>query len=90
MVSTNELLARRQKLRSSSGEGKSSGSGYSVDHIYSNSPAAIYPEVLKDIEYNGFEVKCLRSGISFKVLPGGSICRGLTHALKREWFGSGS
>nr|DAR42445.1 MAG TPA: hypothetical protein [Caudoviricetes sp.] len=90
MTTTADLLALRQKLRSENNSATGTRTGFSADHIYSRSGAAIYPAILSDINDNGFEVRCIRTGAVFTIKPNGSICHGLIKSLEREWFGTSS
>lgn len=90
MTTTADLLALRKQVRSGSDSAASSRTGFSADHVYSRSGAAIYPAILNDINDNGFEVRCIRTGAVFTIKPHGSICHGLIKSLEREWFGTSS
>lgn len=61
--------------------------GYNSNREYSKSPEVIHGMAIQDIRENGFKVVCIATGIQFFILPGDSICRGITKSLEREWFG---
>ncbi|WEJ88457.1 MAG: hypothetical protein P0Y63_24755 [Klebsiella huaxiensis] len=84
MTSTAELLTLKRTLNSGTDKPTKSNTGYSASHIYSRSPEATHSEILGDIKSNGFQVKCIKSGIVFNVKPGSSICRGMIEGLEHE------